>query len=49
MPTGYWAYQHVEYCKAQSIVSGYGDDYRPENAVTRDQMAVYVARAFGLI
>jgi hypothetical protein len=48
VPTDYWAYKHIEYCKAQAIVSGYGDGYRPENAVTRDQMAVYVARAFGL-
>jgi hypothetical protein len=49
VPTDYWAYKHVEYCKAQSIVSGYGDGYHPEDAVTRDQMAVYVARAFALV
>jgi len=31
------------------VVSGYDDGYyRPEWVVTRDQMAVYVARAFGL-
>jgi hypothetical protein len=44
----YWAYKHIEYCKAQGIVAGYGDGYHPEEAVTRDQMAVYVARAFEL-
>jgi Tol biopolymer transport system component len=48
VPTDFWAYKHVEYCKAQGIVSGYGDDYRPADAVTRDQMAVYITRAFGL-
>jgi hypothetical protein len=44
----YWAYKHIEYCKAQGIVSGYWDGYHPADTVTRDQMAVYVARAFGL-
>jgi hypothetical protein len=28
--------------------TGYRDDYGPEEVVTRAQMAVYVARAFGL-
>jgi PKD repeat protein len=44
-----WCYPHVEYCAAEGIVQGYADNtYRPANAVTRDQMAVYVARAFAL-
>jgi M6 family metalloprotease-like protein len=44
-----WCYRHVEYCAAQGIVQGYWDGtYRPANDVTRDQMAVYVARAFEL-
>jgi len=31
------------------VVNGYDDgNYHPEIAVTRDQMAVYVARAFEL-
>jgi Tol biopolymer transport system component len=48
--TDYWAYKHVEYCKAAGVVNGYWDGtYGPENVVTRDQMAVYVARAFGLM
>jgi hypothetical protein len=47
--TDFWAYRHIEYCKAQSVVNGYWDGtYGPANPVTRDQMAVYVARAFGL-
>ena len=48
VPTTSWAYKYIEYCKAQDIVQGYADGYHPEIAVTRDQMAVYVARAFAL-
>jgi PKD repeat protein len=44
-----WCYQHVEYLAAEEIVQGYWDGtYRPGETVTRDQMAVYVARAFAL-
>jgi hypothetical protein len=47
--TNYWAYKYIEYCRAQSIVNGYPDGtYQPGVTVTRDQMAVYVARAFRL-
>jgi hypothetical protein len=47
--TDYWSYAYVEYLSAQGTVSGYVDGtYRPAVAVTRDQMAVYVQRAFGL-
>jgi hypothetical protein len=43
----HWAYTYVEYCVEQGIVGGYLDGtYRPNVVVTRDQMAVYVARAF---
>jgi len=46
----FWAYTHIEYCVENEVVSGYEDGYyRPEWVVTRDQMAVYVARAFGLL
>ncbi len=49
VPSGFWSYKHVEYCVEYGVVSGYGDGlYHPERVVTRDQMAVYVARAFGL-
>ncbi len=45
----FWAYRHVEYCVENGVVAGYLDGlYHPEFVVTRDQMAVYVARAFGL-
>jgi hypothetical protein len=47
--TDHWAYTYVEYCVEHAIVGGYLDaTYRPDTVVTRDQMAVYVARAFGL-
>jgi Tol biopolymer transport system component len=49
VPSDHWAYTHVEYCVENDIVSGYGDGlYHPESVVTRDQMAVYIARAFDL-
>jgi len=49
VPVGFWAYKHVEYCVEHGVVQGYGDGwYYPGNVVTRDQMAVYVKRAFGL-
>ncbi len=41
---------HIEYCVERGVVEGYDDGYyRPEDVVTRDQMAVYIARAFGLL
>jgi hypothetical protein len=46
----FWAYVHIEYCVENGVVAGYLDGlYHPEIVVTRDQMAVYVARAFGLV
>jgi len=46
VPTGYWAYDHVEHCYANNVVEGYDAvTYVPAGQVTRDQMAVYVARA----
>ena len=45
----FWAWKHIEYCVENSVVNGYEDGlYHPEVVVTRDQMAVYVARAFDL-
>jgi PKD repeat protein len=50
VPPTFWAYRHVEYCVDTAVVQGYDDGlYHPEVTVTRDQMAVYVARAFGLL
>jgi len=50
-PTGpsAWCYPHVEYVVDKGVVGGYADGtYRPQYTVTRDQMAVYVTRAFRL-
>jgi hypothetical protein len=45
-----YTYKHVEYCVENDVVQGYDDGfYHPEIVVARDQMAVYVARAFGLL
>jgi hypothetical protein len=49
--TSFWAYKYVEYIAQPTIgvTKGYPDgDYHPEYVCTRDQMAVYVARAFNL-
>ncbi len=44
-----WCYVYVQYLADQGIVTGYEDGtYQPDSEVTRDQMAVYIARAFGL-
>ncbi len=46
----YWAYFHIEWCVENDVVRGYEDGlYHPERIVTRDQMAVYIARAFDLV
>jgi hypothetical protein len=47
----HWAYKYIEYIAQDSVAvsQGYGDGtYRPAVIVTRDQMAVYVQRAFSL-
>jgi hypothetical protein len=46
----HWAYADIEYLAGRGVVAGYPDGrYRPARRVTRDQMAVYIARAFGII
>ena len=50
VPTTFWTYKHIEYLHEHGIVNGVGDGtYHPELAVTRDSMAVFVSRAFGLL
>jgi hypothetical protein len=52
VPPSFWAYKYVEYIAdpAQGVTQGYPDGtYRPDYQCTRDQMAVYVARAFDLL
>lgn len=49
VPAGFWAGAAIHACVDNGLVHGYDDGYyRPEATVTRDQMAVYVARAFDL-
>jgi PKD repeat protein len=49
VPAGYWAYRHIEFLASEGVVSGYPDHYyRPTLTVTRDQMTVFIARAFHL-
>ena len=49
VPAGSWAEDDIRACFDESIVAGYEDDtYRPELTVTRDQMAVYIARALAV-
>jgi PKD repeat protein len=45
----HWAFKYIGYVKYRSVVQGYPDGtYRPDAICTRDQMAVYVTRAFQL-
>jgi hypothetical protein len=45
-----WAYKYVEHIAANDIAQGYPDgSYKPMRICERDQMAVYLARAFGLL
>jgi len=46
---GYWAFQEIEALAASGITTGYPDGtFRPTAAVTRAQMATFLARALGL-
>ncbi len=50
VPEDFWAHRHIEYIAAAEVVGGYGGGlYQPMGPVTRDQMAVFVCRAFGLL
>jgi hypothetical protein len=49
VPAGFWAGTAVQECVDNQVVRGYDDGlYHPEIQVTRDQMAVYIAKAFEL-
>ncbi len=49
VPTSLWTFKYVEYLHENHIVNGEGDGlYHPELDVTRDQMAVFITRAFAL-
>jgi hypothetical protein len=47
VPVGYWCDNEVGACVDNGVVSGYDDGYyRPTWTLTRDQMAVFMYRAF---
>ncbi len=49
VPAGFWSGTAIKACVDNGVVRGYDDgSYRPDEHVTRDQMAVYIARAFKL-
>jgi hypothetical protein len=46
---GHWAEAWVEQLAIKGITSGYPDGtYRPENQVTRAEMAVFLVKSFNL-
>ena len=49
VPTGYWAFRHIEALAASGITAGCGGGaFCPEEPLTRAQMAVFLAKALGL-
>lgn len=49
VPAGFWSGTAIQACVENGAVQGYDDGrYHPDWVVTRDQMAVYITRAFGL-
>jgi Tol biopolymer transport system component len=49
VPAGHWAGTAIQACVDHGVVQGYPDGaYRPDDGLTRDQMAVYIARGFAL-
>ena len=46
---GFWAFQKIEALAAAGITTGFPDgEFKPTAAVTRAQMATFLARALGL-
>jgi hypothetical protein len=44
---GHWAFNYINYCAYNNVVNGYtATTYAPTDAVSRDQMAVFVYRGF---
>ena len=49
VPTNHWAFQYIEALYASGITGGCGTGlYCPDRAVTRAEMAVFLAKALGL-
>ncbi len=52
VPATHWTYKYVEYIAGEGVAGGFLDGLyhpEPEYIVTRDQMAVYICRAFDLL
>jgi len=50
VPPDFWCYRYVQFARERGVTLGYPDGlYHPEYVCSRDQIAVYVARAFGLL
>jgi hypothetical protein len=49
VPLGHWAGKAIKECVDHGVVHGYdATHYQPDWTVTRDQMAVFVQKAFQL-
>ncbi len=49
VPATYWAYKHIEFIAGRGVALGFFDGlFRPAGTCTRDQMAVYLTRAYSL-
>jgi hypothetical protein len=49
IPEDFWARKYVEFIASEGVAGGYDDGlYHPEHLVSRDQMAVFITRGFGL-
>ena len=49
VPRSFWAHTYIEFIVQEEVTEGYDDGrYHPEIIVTRDQMAVFIYRAFDL-
>jgi beta propeller repeat protein len=49
VPSTHWSWWEVEQAVENGVVQGYGDAYQPGWIVSRDQMAVFIARAMGWV
>jgi len=50
VPAGFWCGTAIQACVTNDVVKGYGDGtFGPDNTVTRDQMAVFIARSKGWV
>jgi hypothetical protein len=49
VPKSHWAYKYIETAKANGIIEGYPDgSFRPNNNITRAEIAAVIVRAAGL-